>query len=111
MLSKTINYIIKHFKSFLIGFIALFVIASYLVITDLKIDNTLKIWFSEGDINYQNFIDFQNQYGNDDVVTILVSYPFKVYERYAIQDMIRIEKDLAKIWLFDLLYSDLQVIC
>ena len=81
------------------------VIASYFVISDLRIDNTLKIWFSEGDKNYQNFIDFQDQYGNDDVITILVSYPFKVYERDAIQDMIEIEKDLSRLRHVDKVYS------
>jgi len=105
LLSKSVNYITDHFKYFLIGFIALLVIASFFVISNLRIDNTLKIWFSEGDKNYQNFIDFQDQYGNDDVVTILVSYPFKVYERDAIQDMIEIEKDLAKIKYVDKVYS------
>jgi predicted RND superfamily exporter protein len=105
MLSKSINYIIDHYKSFLIGFIVLFIIAAYFIFSDLRIDNTLKIWFSEGDKNFQNFIDFQDQYGNDDVVTILVSYPFEVFEKDAIKDMIEIEKDLSKLRHVDKVYS------
>jgi predicted RND superfamily exporter protein len=105
VLSKLIDYIIDHHKSFLIGFIVMIVIASYFLISDLRIDNTLKIWFSEGDKNYQNFIEFQDQYGNDDVITILVSYPYKVYERDAIKDMIEIEKDLSRLRHVDKVYS------
>lgn len=105
MISKSIYYIIDHFRFFTICIIALFSVSFFFVISELKVDNSIKIWFSENDKNYQNFIDFQGKYGNDDIITILVSYPVRVYEKKPVAELLNLEHAIRELDYVDKVYS------
>jgi len=103
--SWSVYFIHDHSRVFLGGLIALVIISLYSIATSLKVDNTLKIWFSDEDPNYQTFLEFQDKYGNDDIITVLATYPFQVYEEEAVRELLKLEKELNAIEYVDQVYS------
>lgn len=91
MLTKIIYFISNHYRIFSICIVLLFLAALGVILTELTVDNSIKIWYSEDDEQYQAFIDFQEKYGNDDIVTIFLPYSFEVYEKQAVADLLRLE--------------------
>ncbi len=75
--------------------IGLFLTSLYFIGTSLKVDNSLKVWFDDGDASYRTFMDFQEQYGNDDIITLMVSYPHSVLRPAAIAEMLELESQFA----------------
>jgi uncharacterized protein len=63
----------------------LFVVTLVLVVffgfftKNLRMDNSVGIWFLEDDPAFQAYRDFQNRFGNDDVVTLFFSAPEGVF--------------------------------
>ena len=67
MLTKIIYFISNHHRIISICIVLLFLAALGVILTELTVDNSIKIRYSEDDEQYQAFIDFQEKYGNDDV--------------------------------------------
>ena len=105
MLTKIIYFISNHYRIFSICIVLLFLAALGVILTELTVDNSIKIWYSEDDEQYQAFIDFQEKYGNDDIVTIFLPYSFEVYEKQAVADLLRLEDTLVNLDYVDRVYS------
>ncbi len=48
------------------------VIASLFFVKNIKIDNSLEVWFLEGDPTLTGYREFKKQYGNDEVIVALI---------------------------------------
>ncbi len=105
MVSKAVYFIQDHTRGFLWSLIALVLISLYFITTSLKVDNTLRIWFSDDDTHYQSFLEFQDKYGNDDIITVLATYPFTVYEKEVVNELIKLERELEALEYVDQVYS------
>lgn len=105
MIKKATYFIVDNYKTFSLVIKTSVIVSVYFIISGLKVDNSLKIWFSKNDKAYQNFLDFQDKYGNDDIITLLVSYPFKVFELRAVSDLLALEKNLGELDYVDKIYS------
>ncbi len=104
-ISKCICFVYDHCRLVSVVILLLFTVSLYFIITDLKVDNTLKVWFSEDDKSYQTFLDFQERYGNDDIITVMITYPFKVYEKQAVRDLLSLETALEELVYVERVYS------
>ena len=67
MIKKATYFIVDNYKTFSLVIITSVIVSVYFIISGLKVDNSLQIWFSKNDKAYQNFLDFQDKYGNDDI--------------------------------------------
>jgi len=105
VLAKIIYHISRHYRIWSLCFALLFLAALVIIFTKLTVDNSIKIWYSEDDETYQAFINFQEKYGNDDVVVIFLQYSSKVYDKQAVEDMLMIEDTLAGLDYVDQIYS------
>ncbi len=105
MLAKIIYHISRHYRIWSVCLALLFLAALAVIFTKLTVDNSIKIWYSEDDETYQAFINFQEEYGNDDVVVIFLQYLSKVYDKQAVADMLMIEDALAGLDYVDRTYS------
>ena len=105
LLSILIYFIQDHYKIFAWLISGMFLLSFFLIINELKVDNSLKIWFSDDDEAYETFLEFQEKYGNDDIVTVMLSYPHKVYEQAAVEDLLDMEAKLRTLEYVDQIYS------
>jgi len=108
VLTKIIYFISNHYRIFSICIVLLFLAALGVILTELTVDNSIKIWYSEDDEQYQAFIDSQEKYGNDDIVTIFPPYSFEVYEKQAVADLLRLEDTLVNLDYVDRVYIHLK---
>ena len=67
MLNKTIQVIIKYRMAIMAILIALTGIGLFQTAEKLKVDNALSIWFLEDDPSYKAYIDFQKEFGSDEI--------------------------------------------
>ncbi|NVJ88512.1 MAG: MMPL family transporter [Flavobacteriaceae bacterium] len=66
-LKNVVEYIIK-IRIVIIAILFFFTaVAGYKTIKNLQIDNSLTIWFLEDDPSYKAYIDFQEEYGSDEI--------------------------------------------
>ena len=105
LILKSIIFIQDNYKALFKMLICLMVVSLYSIIANLRVDNSLKIWFSDQDDHYLRFLDFQDKYGNDDVVSVLVNYPSRIYEEENIRDLLSIEAKLKSLSYVDQVYS------
>lgn len=67
MLNKTIEVIIKYRMAIMVILIVLTGIGLFQTAEKLKVDNALSIWFLEDDPSYKAYIDFQEEFGSDEI--------------------------------------------
>lgn len=66
-LKKSVSFVVRY-NYIIIGLLLVLMgIATFQTIQKLKIDNALSIWFLENDPSYKAYIDFQQQYGSDEI--------------------------------------------
>jgi len=69
---KIIDFILKK-RIFSIAIIALLtIIASVLIVKNLKIDNSLSIWFLEDNTDYKEYIKFQEEQGSNEIIVTMI---------------------------------------
>ena len=66
-IEKLVTSIIKHRVIVIVIISVLMVAAGYQTIKKLKVDNSLSIWFLEDDPSYKAYIDFQENFGSDEI--------------------------------------------
>lgn len=68
---KQLEHVIKNIIKFRIAIILLLTIlvgvSSYQTLRKLSVDNSLSIWFLEDDPSYKAYIDFQKEFGSDEI--------------------------------------------
>jgi len=64
--------IIKYRGRYIIALFALFFASLYLINSKLEVDNSLKIWFLEGDQTYQKYLDYQKSQGSDEIISVML---------------------------------------
>ena len=70
-----INFILKKRLFFSITIALLTIASSVLILTNLKIDNSLSIWFLEDNADYKEYIKFQEEQGSNEI--IIAMFPVK----------------------------------
>jgi len=66
-LQNSIEFIIKFRIAIIIILAILMGISGYQTLQKLRVDNSLSIWFLEDDPSYKAYIDFQENYGSDEI--------------------------------------------
>lgn len=66
-LKKITQFIIKFRIAIIVIFCILMVLAGYQTLQKLRVDNSLSIWFLEDDPSYKAYIDFQENFGSDEI--------------------------------------------
>ena len=62
-----IRQIIRLRLIIIIALVILMAFAGYQTVNKLRIDNSLSIWFLEDDPSYRAYIDFQENFGSDEI--------------------------------------------
>jgi len=71
-LENSIVFIIK-FRIAIIVILALLMgLSSYQTLNKLRVDNSLSIWFLEDDPSYKAYIDFQENFGSDEIFIVML---------------------------------------
>jgi len=75
MFYKIIDFVLKNKLYFIVTIVLLTLTSSYLIVKNLKINNSLSIWFLEDDTDYQEYIRFQEEQGSNEIIIAMI--PFK----------------------------------
>ena len=71
-LEKIIASIIK-FRFLIIAVVAILMgVSGYQTLNKLRVDNSLSIWFLEDDPSYKAYIDFQENFGSDEIFIVML---------------------------------------
>ncbi|WP_369999296.1 RND family transporter [Winogradskyella sp.] len=66
-IEKLVSNIIKYRLIVIVSVSVLMIAAGYQTIRKLEVDNSLSIWFLEDDPSYKAYIDFQENFGSDEI--------------------------------------------
>ncbi|WP_296383477.1 MMPL family transporter [Winogradskyella sp.] len=66
-IENVISSIIKHRIIIIVILAVLMAISGYQTLQKLRVDNSLSIWFLEDDPSYKAYIDFQENFGSDEI--------------------------------------------
>ena len=75
MLNKAIYLVIKHRVTLMVILLVLTGFSIFQTAAKLSVDNSLSIWFLEDDPSYKAYIDFQEEYGSDEI--FIAMFPVK----------------------------------
>lgn len=65
--------ILIRFRVWILGVIAFWMLMStYLILNNLTIDNSLSIWFLDDDPQYQEYTNYQKEYGSDEIIVGMI---------------------------------------
>ncbi len=62
--------------------------------TSLEVDHSLGVWFLDDDPNLQAYEEFQDAFGNDEVVVVRAAAPDGVFEESALETMVEASEQL-----------------
>lgn len=71
-LKSTISAIIKYRMAIIIFLLIAMGFSGYQTINKLSVDNSLGIWFLEDDPSYKAYIDFQENFGSDEIFIVML---------------------------------------
>lgn len=74
-LKNSIEFIIKFRIAIIIGLLILMGLSVYQTLQKLRVDNSLSIWFLEDDPSYKAYIDFQENFGSDEIFIVMLPVP------------------------------------
>ncbi|MFT5984297.1 MAG: putative RND superfamily exporter protein, partial [Ulvibacter sp.] len=66
-LKQIISFIIKFRIAIILILVVLIGVSGYQTLQKLRVDNSLSIWFLEDDPSYKAYIDFQENFGSDEI--------------------------------------------
>ncbi|MBT8325327.1 MAG: hypothetical protein KJO96_08510, partial [Winogradskyella sp.] len=66
-LLSSVAIIIKFRIAIIIVLVTMTTISAYFTINRLSVDNSLSIWFLEDNPSYNAYIDYQEQFGSDEI--------------------------------------------
>ena len=72
LMKRIIPIIIKFRISIIAILVILMVLSAYQTLNKLSVDNSLSIWFLEDDPSYKAYIDFQENFGSDEIFIIML---------------------------------------
>jgi predicted RND superfamily exporter protein len=72
MFYKIIDFVLKNKGYFIVTIVLLTLTSSYLIVNNLKIDNSLSIWFLEDDKDYKQYIQFQEEQGSNEIIIAMI---------------------------------------
>ena len=98
------QFLIRYYKGVL-AILGLMLVGAIYAVCHIDVDNSLKIWFLENDPVYERYHDFQNRYGNDELISALVVYDKPIWDTAIITNMMKAEAGLKKIKGVDKVYS------
>ena len=72
LFDKIIEFFLKYKKgtTFLLGFLTILALAN--IFFNLKVDNSVSIWFLEDNPDYQEYLRFQEEQGSDEIVVVMI---------------------------------------
>ena len=79
-INKIIHALLKHYKAISLLLAVLYLASHIPLFLFFKVDTSLKTWFLENDPDYAAYIKFQDDYGSDELVTVLVDFETTVFE-------------------------------
>ncbi len=98
--------VIKYRWRYIIALAILFFGSLYLIGTKLEVDNSLKIWFLEGDQTYQKYLDYQKNQGSDEIIVVMLpSGDSTIYSREYIDKLHRIHSGIDSMNFVESTYS------
>ncbi|WP_299121458.1 MMPL family transporter [uncultured Winogradskyella sp.] len=71
-LKHTIEIIIKYRIAIIVVLAFLMGFSGYQTVKKLRVDNSLSIWFLEDDPSYKAYIDFQTDFGSDEIFIVML---------------------------------------
>jgi len=77
-LERFVRWLIRRRRVLSVATLALVLFFGFFT-KNLRMDNSVRIWFLEDDPAFQAYRDFQERFGNDDVVTLFFSSPDGVF--------------------------------
>lgn len=67
-----ISFIIKQRIATSVSIILACLYATFLIFSEIKVDNSLTIWFLENDKSYQEYSEFQKEQGSDEIIVLMI---------------------------------------
>lgn len=71
-LQEIIGFIIKFRIAIIVILTILMSVSGYQTLQKLRVDNSLSIWFLEDDPSYKAYIDFQENFGSDEIFIVML---------------------------------------
>ncbi|WP_411894032.1 efflux RND transporter permease subunit [Winogradskyella sp. A2] len=71
-LKRIIPVIIKFRNPIIVVLAVLMAVSAYQTLNKLSVDNSLSIWFLEDDPSYKAYIDFQENFGSDEIFIVML---------------------------------------
>ena len=71
-MKNLIQFIIKNRISVMLVLAALIIASMFSTVQKLAIDNSLSIWFLEDNSRYKDYLDYQEEYGSDEIIIALL---------------------------------------
>ncbi len=71
-LQKSIEVIIKYRIAISLVLAVMMGVSAYQTLQKLRVDNSLSIWFLEDDPSYKAYIDFQENFGSDEIFIVML---------------------------------------
>ncbi len=98
--------IIKYRGWYITALIILFFGSLYLINYKLEVDNSLKIWFLEGDQTYQKYLDYQKNQGSDEIIAVMLpTVDTTIYSNNYLNKLYNIHKSIDSMDFVESTYS------
>ena len=96
VLEHVVEWLVRHRYVAVVASVAL-AIAMGLLVTRLRVDNSLEVWFVEGDPTLVSYRSFLEQFGNDEVVVTAIHGTVDAFEPQRLERLWHLSRDLAAI--------------
>ena len=94
---KWINQLLKRHKAVTLLLCLLYLLSLVPIGLFFKVDTSLKTWFLENDPDYAEYLAFQDEYGSDELVTVMVDFERSVFDSSLLFQLKSAEKELSEL--------------
>ena len=84
--------------------LVLLALSTYSTLKNLKVDNSLAIWFLEDNPEYKAYIDYQEQFGSDEVFVGMIPVP-NALDSLEIKKLERLHHQIGRLWYVNTTFS------
>ncbi|MCX6350412.1 MAG: hypothetical protein NTX03_00950 [Bacteroidetes bacterium] len=103
-MNNFLNKLIANYKWLMAVAILIGGVAVYFMLK-IQVDNSIRIWFVEDSPEIKKFEAFQKKYGNDELVSVLITSEKSVFERENLKTLMACEKELKTLPFVENAYS------
>lgn len=97
LFSEKINFVLVRYKGITLLLGILYLLSLVPIGLFFKVDTSLKTWFLENDPDYSDYLKFQEEYGSDELVTVLVGFENTVFDSVNLLKLKKAENELLEL--------------